>query len=89
VVDVWLRLGSESAQPFAATGFESPDLLVLFGLLASEEDEDEDEDEELEPESPEVAFSPPPDDLSLDEAFSFDDFSAAAAAVSRWRLRVP
>jgi hypothetical protein len=73
----------------AATGLElpEPDEAFLLSLALGEGADDESpEDEDFSPALEDFSaedFSP--DDFSEDEDF----FSAAAAAVSRWRLRVP
>lgn len=71
----------------AASGFESADF--FFSPLFSDEDDaaDEEEVEELEDPSAEDDFSE--EDFSPEEELSPADEDFAAAAVSRWRLRVP
>lgn len=79
-------------QPFAATGFDSPD----FPDEEEEEDEDDDplsllppSEEEPEEEGSELDdFSVEDEDFSEEVDFSEEAFSACAA-LSRWRLRVP
>jgi hypothetical protein len=81
-----------ASQPFAATGFESPD----FPDEEVEGDEDDDplsllppSEEEPEEEVSELDdFSVEDEDFSAEDDFSEEDFSACAA-LSRWRLRVP
>jgi hypothetical protein len=76
----------------AATGFEpldfdeSPDDFSLFGLPSEEELEPSPEEPLFDEESfDEESF----DEESFEEESFEEEFSAAAAAVSRWRFRVP